>query len=446
MESLTGSNRVPKPGLVRQFRLLDTHHTGTITKDELADAMERYMDKGAAEVEADNILKQYDHRHSGGLELDEFAEFVHERYGPLHDIFCELDISNTGSITLDDVKEGLKRAHVPHMDSDVARVLSRLGGTDSDGKEGVSFAHFFEASLLLPVLKTNEVLASVAGVIPFRQPPPGTTPGMVVAAGMINGMVSRTMTAPMDRLRAVLATGREGSVFDAARTIFRTQGLRGFWSSNLANVVQVAPENGITFVMNDVLRDYVCTDASHPTITEKFLLGSVAGAIAMTTVYPMYVVQNRMAAAPVGKYNGMLDCVRRTGMSYAGFGTSLVRVMPLKGIMLGGYGTLKDFAKDPVTGHISTSMSLACSAAAGGLAHSFTYPLHMARTVLQQEVEPGARVYTGAIDVLRHRLGTHGLRGWFLGLPIWLCNRIPAVAIEFAVNERALDLIKRNWK
>ena len=38
-----------------------------------------------------------------------------------------------------------------------------------------------------------------------------------------------------------------------------------------------------------------------------------------------------------------------------------------------------------------------------------------------------------------------GVGGCFRGLPIWLCNRVPAVAIEFAVNERALDAMKK-WR
>ena len=179
------------------------------------------------------------------------------------------------------------------------------------------------------------------------------------------------MTAPTDRLRAVLATGRETSVANAFNNILKQQGVRGFWSSNLANVVQVAPENGIAFLLNDVMRDRVCVDASAPTVSERFLLGSAAGAIAMTAVYPMYVVQNRMAAARPGQYRGMFDCIREVGRGglgscYAGYQTSLVRVIPMKGIMLGGYSTLKDMAKDQKTGEISTAMSLACSATSGG--------------------------------------------------------------------------------
>lgn len=288
---------------------------------------------------------------------------------------------------------------------------------------------------------------TLTGNMPLGNPPPGTTPGMIVIAGFLNGAVSRTATAPFDRLRAVLATGRETSALSAARNMLKAEGIRGFWASNLANVVQVGPENAIAFTLNSLLKDKVCSDVHAPTFVERFALGSTAGAIAMSGVYPMYVIQNRLAAASTGQYHGMIDCAQKTAKGgwrafYGGYFVSLIRVMPLKGIMLGGYSALKDAAKDPQTGKISTSRSLACSAVAGASAHILTYPLHLARTVLMQEVPPGGRQYTGFIDVLRHRVQMHGFRGCYAGLPIWLCNRIPAVAIEFAVNERALEALK----
>jgi hypothetical protein len=269
-----------------------------------------------------------------------------------------------------------------------------------------------------------------------------TTPAMTVTAGMINGAVSRTITAPTDRLRAILATGRESSVTLAAKNVYKTQGVMGFWASNAANIAQVVPENGITFMMNEFLLHTMSEDAKHPNVLEKFTSGATAGVIALTAIYPLYVIQNRMAAARAGQYGGFADCARRTGFCYTGFGTALVRIVPLKGIMFGGYGVLKDWVKDPITGEISTSKSLACSAVSGGVAHFTTYPLHMAQTVLQQEVEPGQRRYKSFVDVLGHRLTTHGLKGWFSGCSMRLCNRIPAVAIEFAVNERVLDAMK----
>ena len=434
--------RQPPASLVaREFQLLDTHLDGKLTKENLSAALQRSMTRRSANREADKIIEKYSQADNDFLSLDEFAEFVDARYPELQAIFYSLDHNRDGRISIEDVKQGLKEAAVPHIESHVERVMLKLGGVAFD--EGVTFAQFFEAAILLPSLTSRELLSSLSGVVPFRPPPPGTTPAMIVTAGIINGVVSRTMTAPMDRLRAVLATGRAETVASAARGILKAQGLRGFWSSNMANVIQVGPENGIAFLLNDQLRDHMCRDPSRPSVFEKFCMGSTAGAVAMTAVYPMYVVQNRMAAAVAGQYSGLFDCMQRTGFSFAGYGTALVRVLPMKGIMLGGYGILKDVVKDPSTGHISTGASLGCSAFAGGLAHVATYPLHVARTVLQQEIRPGDRVYSGFVDVLRHRYATHGLRGWYLGLPIWLCNRIPAVAIEFAVNERALDTLKR---
>ena len=450
-----------------EFAILDADRSGTVTKDELISALRQRL-PGVTADEADSwargVMKTYDKDGKGSLNRFEFAAFMNARYNELLRIFEELDHSKTGRISADDVKWGLKQAAVPHMEADVKRVLKRMytqNLADSQAQaaglrrneslvtsEGVTFDAFFHASMLLPVNGAEEMLLTgLTGAFPIAAPPPGTTPAMIVAAGFINGAVSRTITAPTDRLRAVLATGLYTDVRSAFMGIVREQGVFGFWNSNLANVVQVAPENGISFALNELLRDKFCADPSHPAIMEKFLLGGFAGAVAMSAVYPMYVVQNRQAAARTGQYNGMMDAVREvvrggTTAMYSGYTTSLVRVLPLKGIMLGGYSVLKDAVKDRETGEISTIKSLGCSAVAGGAAHAATYPLHLARTVLQQPVPEGGRRYTGFIDVLSHRLQTQGIGGCYRGLPIWLCNRVPAVAIEFSVNERALDMLK----
>lgn len=435
-----------------EFSHLDYDGDGHITKAELVMALRKRSKEVSAEVAAswaEGIMRLYDRDGSGSLERAEFAAFMNARHDKLRAIFDALDHSKTNHINIDDVKWALQHAGIPHLDADVERVLRRMGGKTGMTADGVSFQAFFDASVLLPVQSAESMLmTSTAGPVPMMLPPPGTTPMMIVTAGFINGAVSRTITAPTDRLRAVLATGTYPDLRTAFRSILREQGVMGFWNSNLANVVQVAPENAMSFALNELLRDRFCSDPSSPSMLEKFLLGGAAGAVAMTAVYPMYVIQNRQAAAPTGRYNGMMDCVREvvrggTSVAYAGYGTALVRVLPLKGIMLGGYSVLKDACKDPRTGEISTAKSLLCSALAGGAAHACTYPLHLARTVLQQPVPEGGRAFTGFVDVLSHRLRAQGIAGCFRGLPIWLCNRVPAVAIEFAVNERALDGMRR---
>ena len=120
-------------------------------------------------------------------------------------------------------------------------------------------------------------------------PPPGTTPTMIVAAGFINGAVRGRSPRP-PTLRAVLAT--ESTPTSHGLPLHSAGARRdGFWNSNLANVVQVAPM--ASHSPGKVFHDRFCTDPAHPSMLEKFLLGGTAGAVAMTAVYPMYVVQNR---------------------------------------------------------------------------------------------------------------------------------------------------------
>ena len=287
------------------FNSLDADGDQALNKEELVGALMRRL-PGIPETEAEwwaqSLLRTYDKDGSGSLDRTEFAAFMNSRYDELQRIFDELDVSKTGRITQDDVKRGLMRADVAFIEMDVDRVFKRmgqrrelLGGVTADG---VSFDAFFHASVLLPVHSSESLLMlNLSGPMPMMAPPPGTTPAMIVAAGFINGAVSRTATAPTDRLRAVLATGVYPDVRSAVRGILKQGGVLAFWSSNTANVVQVAPENGIAFALNELLRDKVCTDPAHPSIAEKFLLGGFAGAVAMSIVYPMYVVQNRQVHA-----------------------------------------------------------------------------------------------------------------------------------------------------
>ena len=65
-------------------------------------------------------------------------------------------------------------------------------------------------------------------------------------------------------------------------------------TGNGANVIQVGPESALLFLLNDLYKPYIAEDPKRMSVFEKFVCGSAAGASAMTLVYPMYVVQNRM--------------------------------------------------------------------------------------------------------------------------------------------------------
>ncbi|CAE8586785.1 unnamed protein product, partial [Polarella glacialis] len=439
--------------LATTFSRLDLDGSKSLSKAEFGQGVFDlgHVSQKASEVWVDRVFKEFDLDHNGTLDMDEFSKYVVSHASSLRSSFDELDVSHTGLLSADDVRSSLTKAKVSFLDQDVEVLLRRLGL--GSGEADISWHSFLEATLLLPDMSSRDLMLSQYNQLSLHAPPSATTPLMLVIAGFVAGGISRTATAPADRLRAILATGREASISSAISSTLRNEGWRGFWQGNLANCIQVGPESALTFYFYEALKDKFCHDVHAPTASERFLAGSASGALSMTAVYPMYVIQNRLAAAPSGTYRSLLDCVRQTAAGgvpslFAGYLPSLVRIIPYKGIDLAGYNILKDKLKDPNTAEISQLHSLACGGAASMCSQSLTYPLMLARTVLQQPVDVagGGRSYSGMLEVLVHRRQLHGLSGWYAGLAPQLCKMVPAVAIQFAIYERTLHFVADLWK
>lgn len=138
----------------------------------------------------------------------------------------------------------------------------------------------------------------------------------LVAGGMA-GAVSRTSTAPLDRLKVflqvialstVLCNGEKrfsdehltsqvhglnkfGSLAACARHMLHEGGVRSLWRGNGINVMKIAPESAIKFMAYEQLKQYIRSGS--PTrdlgMYERFVAGSIAGCISQTTIYPLEV-------------------------------------------------------------------------------------------------------------------------------------------------------------
>ena len=102
-------------------------------------------------------------------------------------------------------------------------------------------------------------------------------------AGSVAGAVSRTATAPIDRIKTkmqVAPSGGGGGMAQVVRAIRQEGGLGGFWRGNTANVLKIAPETAIKFIAFDALKAAVAQDPATATAAERFVAGGAAGAIA----------------------------------------------------------------------------------------------------------------------------------------------------------------------
>uniref|UniRef100_A0A667ZGL4 Solute carrier family 25 member 13 n=1 Tax=Myripristis murdjan TaxID=586833 RepID=A0A667ZGL4_9TELE len=187
------------------------------------------------------------------------------------------------------------------------------------------------------------------------------------------------------------------------------------------------------------------SDASRPILIQvaesayRFTLGSVAGAVGATAVYPIDLVKTRMqnqrtSGSLVGElmYKNSFDCfkkvVRYEGFFglYRGLVPQLLGVAPEKAIKL----TVNDFVRGKTRqkdGTVPLAAEILAGGCAGGSQVIFTNPLEIVKIRLQVagEITTGPRV--SALSVIRD-LGFFGL---YKGAKACFLRDIPFSAIYF---------------
>ncbi|KAJ3055596.1 mitochondrial aspartate-glutamate transporter agc1 [Rhizophlyctis rosea] len=176
----------------------------------------------------------------------------------------------------------------------------------------------------------------------------------------------------------------------------------------------------------------------------NFALGSVAGAIGATVVYPIDLVKTRMQnqrSKVVGQllYKNSLDCfqkvIRNEGVMglYSGLIPQLVGVAPEKAIKLTMNDLVRSKTRDPKTGQIPLWAEIMAGCTAGGSQVLFTNPLEIVKIRLQVQGEAAkaaldaATPKAGALTIVRQL----GLLGLYKGVGACLLRDIPFSAIYF---------------
>ncbi|KAI9757947.1 MAG: hypothetical protein M1815_005581 [Lichina confinis] len=315
-------------------------------------------------------------------------------------------------------------------------------------------------------------------------------PGYFVAGGMA-GFVSRTATAPLDRLKVYLIaqTGvtraaadavKQGApleatkkatrpLVEASKALWRAGGIRSLFAGNGLNVVKIMPESAIKFGSYEAssaskrafARFEGDVDPKQLGSVSKFLAGGVAGLISQAVVYPIDTLKFRMQCETVeGGLRGnrliantAMKMLSTSGIRafYKGLPMGLVGVFPYAAIDLGTFEYLKRtltrrnarrrgcHEDDALLGSFATA---GIGAVSGTLGASIVYPLNLLRTRLQAQgtaIHPAT--YTGILDVTRKTVSREGIRGLFKGLTPNLLKVVPAVSISYVVYEHSKRLL-----
>lgn len=284
-----------------------------------------------------------------------------------------------------------------------------------------------------------------------------------LAAGGIAGAVSRTCTAPLDRIKVFLQVQtQKTAISDSLRYMLQEGGLRSMWRGNGINVLKIAPESAIKFAAYEKIKRLIRGEEKRQmSIGERFMAGAAAGGISQTVIYPMEVLKTRLALRRTGQYKGIVDAAKKIyileGLRsfYRGYIPNILGIIPYAGIDLAVYETLK---KKYLSCHNDEQPSflvlLACGSASSTLGQVCSYPLALVRTRLQAQVvskytyttsplgaipmkQAGVGNDDNMMGVFRKILRTEGICGLYRGITPNFIKVLPAVSISYVVYEYA---------
>ncbi|KAI0307316.1 mitochondrial carrier domain-containing protein [Multifurca ochricompacta] len=295
----------------------------------------------------------------------------------------------------------------------------------------------------------------------------GTTALKFLVAGGVAGAVSRTSTAPFDRLKVFLITRPPDlggtslhpdasvrgakAIMSAIARIYAEGGIAAFWVGNGLSVVKIFPESAIKFMTYEASKRFFARYADNVedirdiSGTSRFLSGGIGGITSQLSIYPIETLKTQMMSSTEGSNRTVKSAAKRVwalgGFKayYRGLGIGLVGVFPYSAIDMSTFealklGYLRSTGKDE-TGMLAL---LAFGSVSGSVGATMVYPLNLVRTRLQASGSSGhPERYSGISDVIRKTYGRDGWRGFYRGLVPTLAKVIPSVSISYLVYEQS---------
>jgi solute carrier family 25 (adenine nucleotide translocator) protein 4/5/6/31 len=264
------------------------------------------------------------------------------------------------------------------------------------------------------------------------------------AAGGVSGAVSKTITAPIERVKLIIQTQdanpkiisgevpRYTGIGNVFTRVMKEQGVAALWRGNFTNCIRYFPTQALNLASKDTIKSMFPRYDSKTQFWQFFATnlasGGLAGGFSLMFVYPLDYARTRLATdVGSGKktFNGLADCLVKTAKGprgvlslYNGFGVSVAGIIPYRGVQFGLNDTIKGlnpWDKDVTfVGIVSKWAGAQFSVIMSGFA---TYPFDTVRRRMQMESEKpnDQRLYKSAAHCARRILAEEGWAAMFKG-------------------------------
>eukprot|EP00116_Pleurobrachia_bachei_P002955 sb/3463217/ len=383
----------------------------------------------------------------GSLDRAEFIKFMMEHERDLYVHFTKLDRDGNGTVTFGDLKQYCRYNNLAIPEDDLVELIRRVDKDDNLQLSWAEFREFNQFRLNYDLTQAQYYGDSYADNI--VQPPTAanstSSPAKKLICGGLAGVLSRTSTAPLDRLKVLLQVQGQQKVVAGAGDLSMVQmfkamgqeGILSMWRGNGVSCIKIFPENALRFLLFETLCNSDLGRISQYDLVNKLLSGGLTGMAIQSIMYPVELTKTRLMTSQ-GKV-GILETVRLIAGEpggvvnfYKGITPALTGVLPFAGLQLGlsksGTELYKDWNKVANPGFWPL---FSISSTATFVAMGCTYPLRLVTCNLQAyRGDPAHRptprsLFTGIFK-------KDGLRGFYRGFGANALKAVPASSFGWA--------------
>ncbi|KAL4386798.1 hypothetical protein GQ457_09G006960 [Hibiscus cannabinus] len=182
----------------------------------------------------------------------------------------------------------------------------------------------------------------------------------VALGGVGTGALQSIMLSPVELVKIRLqlqntsfpgsqSVSAHAGPISVARTILKTEGLRGLYRGFTITALRDAPSHGFYFWTYEYMREQLhpgCRKSGQETLRTMLMAGGLAGVASWVCCYPLDVVKTRLQAqspASPQKYNGIVDCLQKSvkhegySVLWRGLGTAVARAFVVNGAIFSAY-------------------------------------------------------------------------------------------------------------
>ena len=261
-------------------------------------------------------------------------------------------------------------------------------------------------------------------------------PDLVI--GGISGMVSRTLTAPLELWKLQ----RQNSFMPGStlREVVRNEGLRQLWKGNGTNCIRVFPQTAINYQVYTLCDEHLFK-AVHDGRQRRLASGALGGAVSMILTYPLETVRSRLSLQMnSAHYGGLVDALASIPNRdlFRGLRMSILGYAPFSAISFSTYVTYRECLDHRSHGAMNPDLvKILAGGGAGITAIMITYPSDLIRRRLQlQNFDKSVPNYTGIFDCVKKVVAEEGVVGLYRGLAATCVKLFPTIGIQFLVMER----------